>query len=36
MKYSTRCSVAIHCILVIALFGQEERLTSALIAKSTG
>ena len=36
MKYSTRCSVAIHCMFVIALFGQEERLTSALIAKSTG
>lgn len=36
MQYSTRCSVAIHCMLLIALYGHSERLTSQIIAHSTG
>ena len=36
MQYSVRCSVAIHCMLVIALYSEEKRLTSQLLAKSAG
>lgn len=36
MQYSTKCSVAIHCMLVIALYSEKMRLTSQLLAKSAG
>lgn len=36
MKYSSRFSVALHCMLLIALYGGQDRLTSERIAKSTG
>ncbi len=36
MKRSAKCSIAIHSLLVIALFGEETKVTSDLIARSTG
>lgn len=36
MHISTRCSVAVHCILFIAEYGGGARVTSELLARSSG
>lgn len=36
MKHSAKCSIAIHSLLLIALYSSETKVTSDLIARSTG
>lgn len=36
MHISTKCSVAIHCLLFIHEYGGEKKVTSELLALSTG
>ncbi len=36
MHISTKCSVAIHCLIFIAEYGQTVRVTSDLLSRSTG
>ena len=36
MQYSSKCSIAIHCLLVIAQFSDDRRVTSQLLARSAG
>ena len=36
MHISTKCSVAVHCLIVIHEFGKEKKVTGELLAKSTG
>lgn len=36
MKMNTQCSLALHTLLSIALFSDEVKITSDLIANSTG
>ena len=36
MHISTKCSVAVHCLIVIHEFGKEKKVTGELPAKSTG
>lgn len=36
MHISTKCSVAIHCLIFIAEYGQNVRVTSDLLSRSTG
>lgn len=36
MRIDTKCSIAIHSMLLIALFGDKGKITSDIIARSTG
>ena len=36
MHISTKCSVAIHCLLFISEYGEKMKVTSALLSRSTG
>ena len=36
MHISTKCSIAIHCLICIHEFGDKKRVTSELLALSTG
>lgn len=36
MKINTKCSLALHILLAIAVFSDKVRMTSEIIAKSTG
>ena len=36
MHISTKCSIAIHCLIVIAKYGEQEKVTSTMLACSTG
>ena len=36
MKISTKSSIAMHCLIFIAEYGEHTRVTSDLLAKSTG
>lgn len=36
MKINTKCSLALHILLVVAVFGEKRKMTSDAIAKSTG
>ena len=36
MHISNKCSVAVHCLLFIHEYGQQTRVTSELLSKSTG
>ncbi len=36
MKLSTRCSIALHCLIFIAEYEDKTKVTSELLAKSTG
>lgn len=36
MHISTKCSVALHCLVFIHEYGEAMRVTSQLLAKSTG
>ncbi len=36
MRISTKCSVAIHCLIFIHEYGEKEKVTSELLSLSTG
>lgn len=36
MHISTKCSVAIHCLIFIYEYGEKEKVTSELLSRSTG
>lgn len=36
MHISTKCSVAIHCLLFINEYGEQTKVTSELLSRSTG
>lgn len=36
MRINTKCSIALHCLVVIYEFADERKVTSELLAKSTG
>lgn len=36
MYISTKCSVAIHCLVFIAEYGESHKVTSDLLSRSTG
>jgi len=36
MHISTKCSIAIHCLIFIYEYGEKEKVTSELLAFSTG
>jgi len=36
MHISTKCSVAVHCLIFIAEYGQSRKVTSDLLSRSTG
>lgn len=36
MHISTKCSVAVHCLIFIAEYGQSNKVTSELLSRSTG
>ncbi len=36
MHISTKCSVALHCLIFIYEYGEKTRVTSGLLSKSTG
>ncbi len=36
MKISTKSSIAMHCLIFIAEYGQQVRVTSELLSKTTG
>lgn len=36
MQISTKCSVAIHCLIFIHEYGKEQKVTSELLSLSTG
>lgn len=36
MHVSTKCSIALHCLVFIYEYGDQGRVTSQLLAKSTG
>lgn len=36
MHISTKCSVAIHCLIFIYEFGKDHKVTSELLSKTTG
>lgn len=36
MRINTKCSVAIHCLLFLYEYGETQRVTSGLLALSTG
>ncbi len=36
MRLNTKCSIAIHCLLFLHEYGDEQKVTSGLLALSTG
>ena len=36
MHISTKCSVAIHCLIFICEYGESKKVTSELLSLSTG
>lgn len=36
MHISTKCSIAIHCLVFISEYGDQTRVTSELLGRSTG
>lgn len=36
MHISTKCSIAIHCLIFISEYGENKRVTSELLSLSTG
>lgn len=36
MHISTKCSIAIHCLIFIHKYGQQKKVTSKLLSLSTG
>lgn len=36
MHISTKCSIAIHCLIVVSEYGEQEKVTSDILAHSTG
>lgn len=36
MRISTKCSIGLHCLMVIHEFAKKRKVTSAVLAKSTG
>ncbi len=36
MRLNTKCSIALHCLVFISEYQQETKVTSELLAKSTG
>lgn len=36
MHISSKCSVAVHCLILISEFGKDTRVTSDIISMSTG
>lgn len=36
MRINTKCSIALHCILFIAIYENNLKITSEVLAKSTG
>ncbi len=36
MRLNTKCSIALHCLLFIAEYQEKVKITSELLAKSTG
>ena len=36
MRLSARCSVALHCLIFISEYENQTKVTSELLAKSTG
>lgn len=36
MHISTKCSIAIHCLIFISEYGEEQKVTSELLSLSTG
>lgn len=36
MRIDTKCSIGIHCMILIAVYGDKCKLTSEIISKSTG
>ena len=36
MHISSKCSIAVHCLIFIHEYGEENRVTSELLALSTG
>ena len=36
MRISTKCSVAVHCLLFLHEYGEMQRVTSGILALSTG
>lgn len=36
MHISTKCSVAVHCLIFICEYGEEKKVTSELLSLSTG
>ena len=36
MRITSKCSIAIHCLLFIHEYGEHKKVTSGLLALSTG
>lgn len=36
MHISTKCSIAVHCLIFIAEYGESNKVTSELLSRSTG
>ena len=36
MRISAKCSVAVHCLIFIAEYGESNKVTSELLSRSTG
>lgn len=36
MRIDTKCSIGIHCMIIIAVYGDKCKMTSEMIARSTG
>ena len=36
MRLSTKCSIALHCLIFISEYGSRSKVTSELLGKSTG
>lgn len=36
MRISTKCSIAVHCLLFLHEYGEKQKVTSGLLALSTG
>ena len=36
MHISTKCSIAIHCLIFIYEYGESKKVTSQLLSMSTG
>lgn len=36
MHISTKCSIAVHCLILIAEYGEQKKLTSEMLARSAG